>query len=90
MALPSRCAASLRLAGKTSLNPAVYDRGSETLKQRAVTAGKSETYRASAWQSHSVSSVCLSPIVGNADVKGPKDRQLIAATKRKPDARHEE
>jgi len=26
--------------------------GSETLQQRFVTAGKSETYRASVWQSH--------------------------------------
>jgi hypothetical protein len=41
MALPLRCAASLRLADKLSLNPAVYDRGSETQEKERLAAGKS-------------------------------------------------
>jgi hypothetical protein len=51
MALPRRCAASLRLADELSINLVVYDRGSETLRKEGIAAGKSETCRASAWQS---------------------------------------
>ena len=35
----------------TPINLSVYDRGSETLGKRKDRAGKSETCRASAWQS---------------------------------------
>src|SRR5437588_36418 len=40
------------LPGKPFLDPAVYDRGSETFRRKGLGAGKSETCRVSEWQSH--------------------------------------
>ena len=51
MALPRRCAASLRLAVKPIQGLAVSDRRVEDLEKLGP-AGKSQTCRASAWQSH--------------------------------------
>jgi len=52
MALPLRCAVSLRLTERAPFSLAVCDRGSETLRRNGIGDGKSETCRASEWQSH--------------------------------------
>jgi hypothetical protein len=53
MALPLGCAASLGLAGRGPVSLTVFDRKrSKTAKGKRFAAGKSQTCRASGWQSH--------------------------------------
>jgi hypothetical protein len=59
MALPRRCAASLRLAARSFLRFAVYDRRVEDPGENGALVGKSETCHASAWPSHRLNSIRL-------------------------------
>src|SRR5882724_879243 len=56
MALPLRCAASLRLAGTGSSSFGVSDPGHRPVEIKEAHIGKSQTCRASEWQSHWVGS----------------------------------
>ena len=82
MALPLRCAASLRLAGGETLFLLVSDRLLAVVRtaqiQESDLFGKSKTCRASKWQSQSISEYGFS---GFAELNASESGLLLSAAK---------